>query len=54
MYAKGMLGGDRRQEAGDKKEEWRNRPLQEIYTMVFIDGIQCKYQLSDERPCLEW
>ena len=23
-------------------EEWRNRPLQEIYTMVFIDGIQYK------------
>jgi len=23
-------------------EEWRNRPLQEIYTMLFIDGIQYK------------
>jgi len=23
-------------------QEWRNRPLQEIYTMLFIDGIQYK------------
>lgn len=49
MYAKGMTTGDiesHMRELPLISQEWQDRPLEEVYTVVFIDAIH--YHVRNE------